>query len=239
MRHAQLAPPPIRSVTRDRQRRGIAAWARLREHDRATWTDWLDVARALAVGRTAALKAADTNRCVGSRYNAAMGIWLRENGLDGVNNQERYRALLILENLAEIETWRAGLDEGQRRRWNHPNAVWSHWRRRQQDSSRSAPALRNFVKAAMPSHKNGKPVHWPQHVMRRAAMALKECGSGDIFIAARAVLEAAVRSENDLIELLSPDTAAMSALPRRTDVISSAGHVRQVPNSGRRSRLHQ
>jgi hypothetical protein len=70
---------------------GIAAWARLRDHDRATWTDWLDVARAPAIGRTAALKAAHTNRCVGSKYNAAMGTWLRENGLDGVNNQERYR----------------------------------------------------------------------------------------------------------------------------------------------------
>jgi hypothetical protein len=61
--------------------------------------------------------------------------------------------------------------------------------------------------------------------MRRAAMALRECGSSDIFTAARAVLEAAIRSENDLIELLSPDTAAMSALPRRADVVSPAGHV--------------
>jgi hypothetical protein len=63
----------------------------------------------------------------------------------------------------------------------------------------------------------------PQDVMRRAAMALRECGSSDIFTAARAVLEAAIRSENDLIELLSPDTAAMSALPPRADVVSPAG----------------
>ena len=45
---------------------GRAAWARPRDRDRATWSDWLDVARALAVGRTEALKAADTNRCVGT-----------------------------------------------------------------------------------------------------------------------------------------------------------------------------
>jgi hypothetical protein len=37
--------------------------------------------------------------------------------------------------------------------------------------------------------------------------------------------EAAIRSENDLIELLSPDTAAMSALPRRADVVNVAAHV--------------
>jgi hypothetical protein len=72
---------------------------------------------------------------------------------------------------------------------------------------------------------HGKPVHWPQDVVRRAAMALRECGSSDIFTAARAVLDAAVRSENDLIELLSPERAATSALPLRTDVVGVAGHV--------------
>jgi hypothetical protein len=38
-------------------------------------------------------------------------------------------------------------------------------------------------------------------------------------------LEAAIRSEADLIELLPPDAVAMSALPRRTDVVSVAGYV--------------
>jgi hypothetical protein len=54
-------------------------------------------------------------------------------------------------------------------------------------------------------------------------MALRECSSSDNFTATRAVLEAAIRSENDLIELLSPDTAAT---PRRVDVVSPAGYVR-------------
>jgi hypothetical protein len=65
--------------------------------------------------------------------------------------------------------------------------------------------------------------------MRRAAMALRECGSSDIFTATRAVLEAAIRSESDLIELLSPDTAATSALPRRTDVVRPGRLVSFVP----------
>jgi hypothetical protein len=77
-----------------------------------------------------------------------------------------------------------------------------------------------------PSPRRGKPIHWPQDVMRHAAMALRECGSSDIFTAARAVLEATIRSANDLIELLRPDTAAMSALPPRTDVVSAAGYGR-------------
>jgi hypothetical protein len=30
---------------------------------------------------------------------------------------------MVLDRIGEIETWRAGLDEAQRRRLNHPNAV--------------------------------------------------------------------------------------------------------------------
>jgi hypothetical protein len=78
---------------------GRAAWARLRDHEKATWADRLDVARALAIGRTAALKPAATNKCVGSRYNTAMAAWLKEHGLADVVAQERYRLLLILQNI--------------------------------------------------------------------------------------------------------------------------------------------
>jgi hypothetical protein len=78
----------------------------------------------------------------------------------------------------------------------------------------------------MPSHRNGRPVYWPQAFLRRGAEAYRECHSNDVFIIVRAILERTVRSENDLIEQLSPDTAAMSALPSRADVVSSAGYVR-------------
>jgi hypothetical protein len=171
------------------------------------------------------MKAAKSSRPVGTTYNRLMRDWLRENGLDGVTAQERYRLLKIMENLTEVGTWHASLDDAQRRRLNHPNAIWSHWCRRKQEAERAAPTCKNFVKATMPSHKDGKAVYWPQDVLRRAAMALRECSSSDIFTAARAVLEAAIRSESDLIRLLSPDTAAMSASPRRPDIVGVANHV--------------
>jgi hypothetical protein len=37
---------------------GRAAWQRLQERERKSRTDWLDVARALVIGRTEALKIA-------------------------------------------------------------------------------------------------------------------------------------------------------------------------------------
>jgi hypothetical protein len=84
---------------------------------------------------------------------------------EGINTQERYRALRCLDNLDAIEAWRATLDEAKKRKLNHVGAIWAHWRRRQQDSSRSAPAVRNFVKATMPSHKNGaRPVYWQHEI---------------------------------------------------------------------------
>jgi hypothetical protein len=64
----------------------------------------------------------------------------------------------------------------------------------------------------------------PPDMLRRAAVALRECGSNDIFRLARTALEAAIRCEADIVKLLDPHAVAMSALPQRTDVVSAAGH---------------
>lgn len=193
---------------------GRSAWQRIRDNDRTSWSDWLSVARALAIGRAEAMAKAKANRPFGATYSSFFGSWLRENGLDGVNNQERYLALLILENLAEIEGWRAGLDEAKRRRLNHPGAVWHAWRRRETEAERSAPTIRNVVKRSMPSHKDGRPVHWPQDVVRRAAMALRECQSNDIFVLARAALESAIPTEDVLVEMIDQSPAASRQISR-------------------------
>jgi hypothetical protein len=202
---------------------GRSAWARLRDRERATWSDWLDVARALAIGRTVALQAAGTNSPVGTRYNTAMGTWLRENGLGDVVAQERYRLLLILQNLDAVETWRAGLDDAKRRRLNHPNAIWAHWQRSLKTEI-ARPRRREVLKGAK-AKGNRHAIHWNGDAIRRAACAIREVYSTDFYVMARRALEAAVRNEDDLLELLPPDTVTMSALPQRTDVVSAAGHV--------------
>lgn len=191
---------------------GRAAWSRLCG-ERKTWTDWLAVGRAIQIGKAEALRIAKTNRAVGSKYNLEMGNWLRNNGLDGVSAQERYRLLRILENLTEVGTWRNNLDDATRRRLNHPNAIWSHWRRSKIEAERSAPGVRPRVKGCMPSHPNGRPVYWPQHCVRAAHEAMLKSHSNDLLVLARVALEAAIRSESDLVELLSPDTAAIRRCP--------------------------
>jgi hypothetical protein len=131
---------------------GRAAWARLPDHERRSWSDWIAVGHALVIGRTKAMQKAKTDKPLGSTYNHAMGQWLHANGLADIAAQERYRLLLIIENLGAIEAWRNSLDEAQRRRFNHPNSVWFSWRR--------------AMKAREPQHR--------QHVV----MAVKPKGMG-------------------------------------------------------------
>src|SRR5258708_20570663 len=103
---------------------GAAAWTRIKDCGRKNWSDWIQVARALAIGRTEALKAAETNRTLGSRYNSEMAQWLAKHGLSDITATERYRALRFLENLHAIETWRSTLDDPQKPSLNHPPALW-------------------------------------------------------------------------------------------------------------------
>lgn len=182
---------------------GRAAWARLQECERRSWSDWIEVARALVVGRTVALLTAGTNQPVGTRYNLAMGDWLRSNGLHGISPQERYRALLVLENLPAISAWRDGLDEAQRRRLNHPSSVWARWRR----ATNVAPHVQHVARRGTPTPMAkgyGRPIYWPADALRRAATAIREARSADTYILARRALEAAIRNESDLLTLLEP-----------------------------------
>ena len=71
-------------------------------------------------------------------------------------------------------------------------------------------------------------------MLKRAADAIRDSKSGDCIVLARRALEAAVRTESDLLELLHPDREAnstlqrsrevtMSALPQGADVIGAVG----------------
>ena len=96
-----------------------AAWTRLRANDRATFDDWIMVGRALVIGRAEAMKLAKTNKPLGSRYNRCMGRWLRQNGLDGISAQERYRVVAVIENLPAIEGRVTGQNFGVHVAENH------------------------------------------------------------------------------------------------------------------------
>jgi hypothetical protein len=134
-----------------------------------------------------------------------MSLWLHEAGLDGISNQERYRALLVLENLPAITAWREGLPEEKRRRANHPNTIWRGFVQQRKGSDMSQASGH---RAELPTRRKGtggfRPIGVPQDAIRRAALAMREHWSNDTMQLARVALQAAIRNELDVLELL-PD----------------------------------
>ena len=101
------------------------------------------------------------------------------------------------DHLDEITRWRDGLPEAKQRRLNHPGGVWHAWRR-----ATAAEPRREPVKGAY-GHAGGRPVLWSGEHIRRAACAIRETYSTDFFVIGRKALEADVRNEDDVDELLA------------------------------------
>jgi hypothetical protein len=194
---------------------GVAAWSRIRASGRRSWSDWVLVSCALAEGRAKAMAKAQSNVPMGTRYNKLFGEWLAETGLSGIDGQQRYRALVCLENLPAIEQWRATLSEKERERLNHPGAVWTHWRR----AAKPASAPKRRRRAAKPkreqiteriaevalARRRGKAIFWGQDHLRRAHRAMLDSRSTDLLTLARLALQGAIRNEADLLALLGEE----------------------------------
>jgi hypothetical protein len=108
---------------------GRQAWRQIRSRALASWNDWLSVGHALVVARAIVMRETGTNKPVGGKYNVAMGAWLRGNGFDGINTQERHNAVRCAENEAAIEAWRETLTEVQRRKYQSASCVLNYWKR--------------------------------------------------------------------------------------------------------------
>lgn len=197
---------------------GRLAWSRLREHQRVAWGDWRDVGLALKVGRDAAMSSTGAKSPHGKKYTSVFGAWMRANGFGDVSQQVRNSLMRCIEDLDAIEQWRAGLDEEQRRRYNHPDSVLMNFRRRAEPARGPTPRRAIERRAPPPSAsrgpgRGGRAVHWNSDAIRRGAQAYRECMSRDIFTIVRAVLEGAVRCEADLLQLLEQPTARSQPRP--------------------------
>jgi hypothetical protein len=147
--------------------------------------------------------------------------------------QERYRALLCMENLPAIEACRPTLDDAKKRTLNHPGAVWHAWRgstkaETPRPSSRQQVVVKR-VTAAADAARQGRAIYWPQDAMRRAHQAMLDSRSQDLLTLARAALQAAIRNEGDLLALL-PEQPATST-PR----CSVEKHVAQAAETAHAS----
>jgi hypothetical protein len=161
------------------------AWARLRERQAASWSDWITVGHALVAGRAAAMKAAKCNRPYGRKYSAQMRAWLDRYELAEISPQERNVLLRVVENLPAISAWRDELDGRVRQRINHPGAAWWAWRRSTGTMSTHQAASRWGKQI---------PLGLDQAQLSRAANAVFDClrrGVNDATIIATCALRAA------------------------------------------------
>jgi hypothetical protein len=187
---------------------GRSAWERIHEHGRKCFEDWLQVAKALAVGRSQAMQEAKCNKPVGTGYVRVFSVWKRDRGFSDITPQETYRALQVLEHISEIQQWRDSLPEAQRLRMNSPSACYFAWRRAIKPATSQRRHIEQRVVAAGEAARRGRPVYWPGEFLKRAHRAVLDSRSTDLLTICRLALEAAIRSESDLLALLpEPPTA--------------------------------
>ncbi|WP_156928315.1 hypothetical protein [Bradyrhizobium sp. th.b2] len=105
-------------------RLGQEAMARQRRR----WEDFMIIAEALDVGRSAVMRELHTNQPSGRRYEKAMGEWLVANGFKDIDKSARCRLLECLRHREQIEKWRALLTDSERFKLNHPDAVLRKWK---------------------------------------------------------------------------------------------------------------
>jgi hypothetical protein len=105
---------------------GREAWERLKKDQ--TWEDWTLAGKALIIGRSECLNAANTNSVDDKRYRGEFGRWLKANGFGDIDKAARSWLFKCMENCAEIEAWRASLPLCERLKVNHPQSVFRKWK---------------------------------------------------------------------------------------------------------------
>lgn len=185
---------------------GRDAWTQIERSN--SFENWKTVARAIVVGRQQAMRAANINKPQGKRYAAAINAWLEQNGFRGVPYPVRTACCRLIDHLPEIELWRASTPGAEK--WHHPQVIVRNWRHDFAPDRRTEPR-RTAVKpkheqivdgVAKLAARRGKPVFWGQDHLRRAHHAMLDSRSTDLLTLARLALQAAIRSEDDLLALI-------------------------------------
>lgn len=104
------------------------AWKRIQRNE--CFADWLLIGVVLREAQADAMRAAKTNMPKGTRYNAEIGPFLKENGFDAIDKGARSRLVKdVMPNRIAIETWLATVEPKKRLKLNHPQTVFSAWKR--------------------------------------------------------------------------------------------------------------
>jgi hypothetical protein len=140
---------------------------------------------------------AKTNGPRGAKYARIFTAWLEKHGFGSMSYHVRAACCAFADHMQEIETWRAALPDHVRAAQNNVEVVLRNWRK----ATKPATPPRHHVTSGK-RNDGERPVSWPQDCIRRAAANMRQNGSRDLFILARAALEGAIRSRADLVAIL-------------------------------------
>jgi hypothetical protein len=104
------------------------AWSRVKRTHSRLWTDWLIIGEGLVIGRTWAMRQAQTNRPEGEGYALAFNEWLKQHKMTDLDKSDRAKLLAIMEERAAVEEFRQTLTKQERDLLNNPTALWRKWR---------------------------------------------------------------------------------------------------------------
>ncbi|MGJ4888998.1 hypothetical protein ACQR1Y_12430 [Bradyrhizobium sp. HKCCYLRH3099] len=196
---------------------GRAALSRVHENEATSFADWCSIGRAVRIGRREAMVRARVNAPKGSVYALHLRDWLNENGLTGTTATERHWAIYMADHEAEIAAWRDTLPEAKRRKFVTPHGICNAWQNRAVNSMRSY----NNAGHHRPTWKGkGAAISFTQDHIRRAATAMRENWCNDTFRLARVALEAAIRTEADLQELIPQPKPAKTRQANGFDILA-------------------
>ncbi|MGC2779995.1 MAG: hypothetical protein WA418_30585 [Bradyrhizobium sp.] len=179
---------------------GREALSRIRHGERISFDDWCAVGRACRIGRREAMMLAEVNSPKGAAYSLRMNGWLADHGLGDISRMDQYWSMLMADNAEAIAAWREALPEAKRRRFTTPHGTVKGW---QNSLQGPLPRARNIVQKPPSTWKaKGAPIGISGDMIQRAALAMRKGWCNDVVVLARLALQAAIRSETDLSELL-------------------------------------
>jgi hypothetical protein len=111
---------------KDRERRAAEAYVRLRRGN--TYDAWVAVGCGLLAGREWATQQAGAAK--GARYNVALQQWQQRNRWSlalELKPPAASQAVWLIENLADVEAWRATLSGAERLAYHHPSTIQRHF----------------------------------------------------------------------------------------------------------------
>jgi len=127
-------------------RAGVESWQAIGRAD--SFENWKSIGKALAIGRTHALRVTGANRPMGRRYSRVFCEWVARHGFDRMPKSVRSVALELNENIAAIEAWRSTLSHREQRRCVHPLSNVRRWRKATTPAPIAPDTANDPVKAA-------------------------------------------------------------------------------------------